>query len=91
MKTVQTSHIPASCWLLLDFDNCQMATEHFAVTSLIERFNELHAKHIDHPLTFGEFKEHFHVQARENLCANLSQHFGIEVDYSTLYERVNGA
>jgi HAD superfamily hydrolase (TIGR01509 family) len=77
---------PASRWLLLDFDNCQMATEHLAVPSLIERFNELYADKIDHLLTFQEFKEHFHGQARENLCANLSKHFSIYVDYPTLYD-----
>lgn len=75
-----------SYWLLLDFDNCQMATEHLTVPSLIERFNELYAHQIDRPLTFAEFKEHFHGQARENLCENLSKHFGIKVDYPTLYD-----
>ncbi len=73
-------------WLLLDFDNCQMATEHLAVPSLIKRFNELYEKQIDHPLSFEEFKQHFHGQARETLCANLSKHFGITVDYPTLYD-----
>jgi beta-phosphoglucomutase-like phosphatase (HAD superfamily) len=73
-------------WLLLDFDNCQMATEHLAVPSLIKRFNELYSSHIGQDLTFEEFKEHFHGQARETLCANLSKHFGIKVDYATLYE-----
>lgn len=73
-------------WLLLDFDNCQMATEHLAVPSLIKRFNDLYAHQIGSPLTFDEFKQHFHGQARETLCANLSKHFGIEVDYPTLYE-----
>lgn len=73
-------------WLLLDFDNCQMATEHLAVPSLIKRFNELYATQIKHELTFEEFKQHFHGQARETLCANLSKHFAIKVDYLTLYE-----
>lgn len=73
-------------WLLLDFDNCQMATEHLAVPSLINRFNELYASQIGSSLTFEEFKKHFHGQARETLCANLSRHFGIEVDYLTLYD-----
>lgn len=73
-------------WLLLDFDNCQMATEHLAVPSLIARFNELYEDQIDHPLTFEEFKQHFHGQAREVLCTNLSQHFGINIDYPTLYK-----
>ena len=73
-------------WLLLDFDNCQMATEHLAVPSLIKRFNELYANQIPHPLTFEEFKCHFHGQARETLCANLSKHFNIEVNYPILYD-----
>jgi beta-phosphoglucomutase-like phosphatase (HAD superfamily) len=73
-------------WLLLDFDNCQMATEHLAVPSLIKRFNELYGSQINHPLTFEEFKCHFHGQARETLCTNLSKHFNIEVDYPTLYD-----
>ena len=75
-----------SRWLLLDFDNCQMATEHLAVPSLIVRFNALYGDKIDYPLTFEEFKKHFHGQARETLCANLSKHFGIEIDYPTLYD-----
>ncbi|MBP6951492.1 MAG: HAD family phosphatase [Alphaproteobacteria bacterium] len=73
-------------WLLLDFDNCQMATEHLAVPSLIKRFNELYGSQIGSELTYEEFKQHFHGQARESLCANLSKHFGLEVDYPTLYE-----
>jgi HAD superfamily hydrolase (TIGR01509 family) len=73
-------------WLLLDFDNCQMATEHLAVPSLIARFNELYGDQIDHPLTFEEFKQHFHGQARETLSANLSRHFNIDVQYPVLYE-----
>ena len=55
------NHISTSIWLLLDFDNCQMATEHLAVPSLIERFNKLYADKIDHLLTFQEFKEHFQI------------------------------
>lgn len=73
-------------WLLVDFDNCQMATEHLAVPSLIKRFNELYANQIGSDLTYDQFKKHFHGQARETLCMNLSKHFGIEVDYPTLYE-----
>lgn len=73
-------------WFLLDFDNCLMATEHLAVPSLIKRFNELYEKKIGRALIFEEFKQHFHGQARETLCANLSKHFCIEVDYPTLYE-----
>lgn len=73
-------------WLLLDFDNCQMATEHLAVPSLIKRFNELYENQIDHALTFDEFKHYFHGQARETLCANLSKHFSINVEYPTLYD-----
>jgi hypothetical protein len=67
-------------WLLLDFDNCQMATEHLALPSLIKRFNELYGSQIDSDLTYKEFKRHFLGQARESLCINLSKHFGIEVD-----------
>lgn len=73
-------------WLLIDFDNCQMATEHLAVPSLIKRFNELYEKQIGSELTYNQFKQYFHGQARETLCLNLSKHFGIEVDYPTLYE-----
>lgn len=73
-------------WLLLDFDNCQMATEHLAVPSLIKRFNELYSSHIGQNLTFEEFKEHFHGQAREALCDNMSKYFGIKVDYAKFYE-----
>ncbi len=72
-------------WLLLDFDNCQMATEHLAVPSLIKRFNELYATQIGTDLTYETFQKHFHGQAREALCNNLSDHFAIEVDYPTLY------
>lgn len=75
-----------TCWLFLDFDNTLMATEQYAVPSLIARFNELYAKKIAKKLTLQEFKEHFHGQAREVLCRNLSQHFAIEVDYAALYD-----
>lgn len=73
-------------WLLLDFDNTLMATEQYAVPSLIARFNELYGDKIDHLLTFEEFKKNFHGQARETLCDNLGKHFGITVDYPTLYD-----
>lgn len=73
-------------WLLLDFDNCQMATEHLAIPSLIQRFNELYGEQISADLTYDEFKQHFLGQARESLCANLSKHFGIDVYYPTLYK-----
>jgi HAD superfamily hydrolase (TIGR01509 family) len=73
-------------WLLLDFDNTMMATEQYAVPSLIARFNDLYGSQLSAPLTFEEFKKHFHGQARETLCANLSNHFNITVDYPTLYE-----
>jgi len=75
-----------TCWLFLDFDNTLMATEQYAVPSLIARFNALYAKQIGKELTLPEFKQYFHGQAREVLCHNLSQHFAIEVDYSTLYD-----
>jgi len=73
-------------WLLLDFDNSQMETEHLAVPSLIKRFNDLYADQIGSHLTYEDFNKYFHGQARESLCHNLSKHFGIEVDYSVLYE-----
>lgn len=73
-------------WLFLDFDNTLMATEQYAVPSLISRFNTLHAAAAGRELTLAEFKQYFHGQARETLCQNLSEHFGIAVDYQTLYE-----
>ncbi|HAU29459.1 MAG TPA: hypothetical protein DCW68_05030 [Rhodospirillaceae bacterium] len=73
-------------WLLVDFDNTMMETEPFSVSTLVERFNQLYGKEIEHPFTLAEFQEHFHGQARENLCENMSRHFGIKVDYPTLFE-----
>lgn len=73
-------------WLLLDFDNCQMETEHLVVPSLVKRFNELYAEKIGRDLTYEEFKQHFHGQARETLCANLSEYFGISIEYPVLYK-----
>jgi len=73
-------------FLFADFDNTLMATEQYAVPSLIARFNALYGGQISHPLTFEEFKKHFHGQAREVLCENLSKHFGITVDCPLLYE-----
>jgi len=75
-----------TCWLFLDFDNSLMATEQYAVPSLIARFNALYAKQAGRDLTLKEFKQYFHGQAREMLCHNLSQHFQIEVDYQALYD-----
>lgn len=75
-----------SCWLFLDFDNTMMATEQYAVPSLIARFNALYAKTAGRELTLYEFKQHFHGQARETLCQHLSEHFGISVDYPLLYD-----
>ncbi len=72
-------------FLFLDFDNTMMATEQYAVPSLIARFNDLYGDQIKSLLTLGIFKQHFHGQARENLCANLAAYFGIEVDYQSLY------
>lgn len=72
-------------FLFLDFDNTMMATEQYAVPSLIARFNDLYGDQIKTPLTLDIFKQHFHGQARENLCANLQAYFGVEVDYQTLY------
>lgn len=73
-------------WLFLDFDNTLMATEQYAVPSLIARFNALYAKAAGRELTLNEFKQYFHGQARETLCRHLSQHFKIEVDYQLLYD-----
>ncbi|HEY1096745.1 MAG TPA: HAD-IA family hydrolase [Alphaproteobacteria bacterium] len=73
-------------WLLLDFDNTMMETEKLVLPSLINRFNDLYGSQIDHPLTLDEFKAHFHGQARENLCANMSKHFNITVDCPVLYK-----
>lgn len=73
-------------FVFLDFDNTMMATEQYAVPSLIARFNMLYGDQLKSPLTFEEFKKHFHGQARETLCANLSAHFGITVDFPTLYD-----
>jgi len=72
-------------YLFLDFDNTMMATEQYAVPSLIARFNELYATQLTAPLTLDIFKQHFHGQARENLCANLEAYFDIEIDYADLY------
>lgn len=74
-------------WLFLDFDNTLMGTEQYALPSLIDRFNQLYRTDIDHLLTLDEFKRHFHGQARETLCDNLSRHFNIPVDYATLYDQ----
>lgn len=73
-------------FLFLDFDNTMMATEQFAVPSLIARFNALYAKRLAAPLTAEDFRAHFHGQAREALCESLSKHFGFTVDFKTLYE-----
>lgn len=73
-------------WIFLDFDNTLMATEQYTLPSLIARFNELYAHLLSSPLTYDLFKKHFHGQARENLCKNLSEHFGITVDYPTLFD-----
>jgi len=60
-------------WLFLDFDNTLMATEQYAVPSLIARFNDIYAKEIGRELTLEEFKQNFHGQARENLCKKSKQ------------------
>ena len=75
-----------SKWLFLDFDNTLMATEQYALPSLIARFNDLYAEKIGRQLTLEEFKTHFHGQARESLCENLSNYFKTLIDYPTLYE-----
>jgi len=73
-------------FLFADFDNTLMATEQFALPSLIERFNALYEAQAGRALTLTEFKTHFHGQGRETLCSNLSKHFGIPVDYPALYD-----
>ncbi len=72
-------------FLFVDFDNTLMATEQFALPPLIDRFNALYGASINAPLTLDTFKKHFHGQGRETLSRNLGVHFGIEVDYATLY------
>ena len=71
--------------LLIDFDNTMMATEQFALPSLIDRFNALYGDSLATPLTLAVFKQHFHGQSRDVLCDNLSKHFNIKVDFATLY------
>lgn len=73
-------------WGFYDFDNTLMATEKLAVPSLVARFNELYRGGIGRDLTVNEFFKNFKGQARESLCANLSDYFKIYVDYPTLYE-----
>lgn len=73
-------------WLLIDFDNTQMATEALGLPSLIQRFNDLYGQQIRSAFTIEEFQKYFHGQAREILCTNLSKHYGISVDYQLLYE-----
>lgn len=73
-------------WLFIDFDNTLMATEQYALPSLIDRFNALYAAQIGRNLTLSEFKQHFHGQTREALCDNLSEYFKIPIDYPALYE-----
>lgn len=74
-------------WLLLDFDNTLMATEQFAIPSLIARFNLLYAHQLNHTLTEEEFTRHFHGQARKTLCENLSRYFNFPIEYRQLYEQ----
>ncbi len=77
--------MPAN-WLFLDFDNTLMATEAHTLPSLIQRFNDLYGANIKAPLTPEIFKQNFHGQAREVLCANLSKFYSIPVDCAQLYE-----
>ena len=71
--------------LLIDFDNTMMATEQFALPSLIARFNDLYGARLTAPLTLEIFKQNFHGQSREVLCANLCKYFNIGVDCTALY------
>ncbi|MDE1152957.1 MAG: HAD-IA family hydrolase [Micavibrio sp.] len=77
-------------FLFADFDNTLMATEQFALPSLIDRFNALYEGAAGRALSLAEFKTHFHGQGRELLCGNLSKHFGIPVDYQQLYDDREG-
>jgi HAD superfamily hydrolase (TIGR01509 family) len=72
-------------WGFIDFDNTLMSTEQYTVPSLISRFNELYRDQINTPLNDELFKQHFHGQARQNLCDNLSKYYNIPIDYSALY------
>lgn len=72
-------------WLLIDFDNTMMATEEHTLPSLVVRFNELYSDKIDSPLTMDIFNRHFKGQARQSLCAALSHHYGIAVDYELFF------
>jgi len=72
-------------WLFLDFDNTLMGTEELVLPSLIKRFNDLYAAQAGRELTLEEFYEHFQGQTRETLCANMSAHFNIHVDYALLF------
>jgi beta-phosphoglucomutase-like phosphatase (HAD superfamily) len=71
--------------LLIDFDNTMMATEQYAVPSLIARFNALYADRLPMPLTVETFQAHFHGQSRDILCQNLGAFYGIQVDCALLY------
>ncbi len=76
----------AQRWLLLDFDNTIMATEKLMLPSLIDRFNGLYGDKIAKPLTLSDFHRYFQGQVRESLCAKMSEHYGIQVDYKTLFD-----
>lgn len=71
--------------LFIDFDNTMMATEQYAVPTLVARFNRLYGGQIAAPLTVNDFHQNFHGLAREGLCTRMAEHFGITVDCALLY------
>lgn len=72
-------------WIFCDFDNTLMGTEAMAIPSLIARFNELYADKLPAPLTQEEFFKNFQGMTRETLCAAMSKHYNIHVDYPILF------
>lgn len=73
-------------WLFLDFDNTLMNTEQYVLPTLIDYFNELYADQAPEPLTLEIFKKNFHGLAREGLCKAMSDFYGFNVDYPTLFK-----
>lgn len=71
--------------LFIDFDNTMMATERYALPSLVARFNALYGTQAGTLLTVEMFTQHFHGLAREALCGSLSDYFKISVDCQALY------
>ena len=83
------SHSPSPLeisWILLDFDNTVMATEHITIPSLVNRFNALYKHLIAYPLTPQFFEAQFQGKSRHSLCESLSYYFQINVEYEALYD-----